>query len=173
MNMVVHIMNLKFLGANQLEIFQQAVRKYGSGVWEGDAWASCSYANWRKCSERPDPAGQDEIQGNSSTERVPRDGSATVGNWEKSGAWSHGNQGVVSTWLGKTQTSPSEAPGTAAKVRFPKKSLAWPLGGHMRPRNSHFSWITMSDCFRSFIYPFILSLLFLPVISIESLLLPW
>lgn len=172
MDLVVHIMNLEFLGANQLGIFQQAVRKYGSGVWEGDAWASCSYANWRKCSERPHPAGQDEIQA-TAVLRVPRDGGATEGNWEKSGAWSHGNQGVVSTWLGKTQTSPSEAPGTAAKIRFPKKSLAWPLGGHVWPRNSHFSWIMMSDCFRSFVYPFILSFLFLPVIFVESLLLPW
>lgn len=44
-NVVMHILNLKFLGANQLEISSK-LWKYKSGVWERDACGSHSYGDY-------------------------------------------------------------------------------------------------------------------------------
>lgn len=44
-NVIVHLLNLKFLGANQLEISSKQW-KYKSGVWERDTCGSHSYEDY-------------------------------------------------------------------------------------------------------------------------------
>lgn len=66
---------------------------------------------------------------------------------EKSGVWSHGNQGKVSTWLGDTQTSAS-----SSEDKDPQEISAWSLGRHLWHHNSHFSLAMIPDCFHPSIH---------------------
>lgn len=138
-----------------VEDSQQAIRNISLGSG-GRRPRQLRRWNWRTHSGKPCPAGQEETGGNTGLYRVTRDGGATEGNKEESGAWSHGNRRAVGVWLEEIQTSASNAPGTSLRIRIPKRSLAWPLKGHMCPYNGHFGWVVMLACLHPSIYPSIL-----------------
>jgi hypothetical protein len=81
MNLVVHKSNVKFLGANWLEIFQQEIRNIDPGYEKGMHGVVAAMGT-KENVQRPHPAGQGEVQGNASTERAIRDGGAVEGSLE-------------------------------------------------------------------------------------------
>ena len=77
MNLVVHKSNVKFLGANWLEIFQQEIRNIDPEYEKGMHGVVAAMGT-KENVQRPHPAGQSEVQGNASTERAIRDGGAVA-----------------------------------------------------------------------------------------------
>ena len=97
MNLVVHKSNVKFLGANWLEIFQQEIRNIDPEYEKGMHGVVAAMGT-KENVQRPHPAGQSEVQGNASTERAIRDGGAVEGSleirclepWQPRGWWGCG-----------------------------------------------------------------------------------
>lgn len=171
MNLVVHKSNVKFLGANWLEIFQQEVRNIDPAYEKGMHGVAAVMGTKENVQRDPTQLARVKSGQRQHWESAQR----RRGRWRKlrdevPGAMA--SKGEVRTRMGGTQTSASDAPAPAEKTKFPNRPPAGPRGSHVWPPNGHFSWAVMPGCSHSFIHPFGLSFLFLSVIFIAFLPLP-